>query len=115
MSKNGDEENGERRKGISFKLPWGGIELRGYDVVTVLLCCGLGAFGYKQYDMDVRAQTHYEETKKSHQDHQEALQEMIYVLTLSVDQREKLNLQMPNSLKVRIVKQEKERRRLERE
>lgn len=95
---NSDEEPCSRRKEISIKMPFGQLNIRGYDlavVATIVLCCLFGGMFYLSAKEHAVLAKNQEETLK-------ALIDISYILYLDPEERRALKLQMPESLRRRI-------------
>jgi hypothetical protein len=104
-----NETNGGRRREIALSLGPLKVTLRGYDVLLTLICCGLVGLGTLIYYNDKAGAKEMEAFHTQHhiiieaQKRQEdAFREMTYVISLPQDKRDKLNLEMPDSLRKRI-------------
>lgn len=92
-----------RRRGLKIKLPGGTeVEVRGYDIINILLVAAVAGIGtYLWVGKDEHKQI------MQHQVIQEQmLAEMIYVLSLPQEQRDKLNISMPQSLREKLRRRE---------
>lgn len=78
------------------------MTLRGYDVLLTLICCALAGIGVFIY-LTGQAVADEHKTIVAHQTKQEEIMsEMIYVLTLNPEKREKLQLDMPDTLRKKV-------------
>lgn len=96
-----EEQNGRRR---SLKLKAFGIELevRGYDIVIVTLAGGVIGLCSFLYTGVSASQGEHKEIINHQVKQEEALNVMIYVLSLPQDKREALQLDMPAGLRSRV-------------
>ena len=85
-----------RRRSIRIKLPMGAeIEIRGYDILMILVAVAAGLGTYFLYT-----------SQEEHQHLQESFAEMVYVLSITQEERMKLNLAMPATLKQKLRSKE---------
>jgi hypothetical protein len=89
------EPKSNRRRSIRIKLPWGELEIRGYDFLMVILVASLPFGAYFLYELKT-------ENDRAHREIVEGLTEQTYVLSLPQDKRDALNIAMPASLKKKI-------------
>lgn len=91
-----------RLAGGGVKIGWMGFRLegRGRAVVGVVLSVlVVGAIGVGLYVHDARSEAAMKERSHEHTQLEERLNEVVYVLTLSQQERERLNLAIPDSLR----------------
>lgn len=91
-----------RLAGGGVKIGWMGFRLegRGRAVVGVVLAgVVIAAFTAGLYAHDKRSDDSAQARAHEHVQIEERLNEVVYVLTLSQDQRERLNLAVPESLR----------------
>lgn len=94
--------NGRRRE-LKVSLPGGiSFSLRGFDVVLMIVAATMPLMAYFMWEMK-------ENGNAEHAQIAEAIEVQSYILTLSQEKREALNLAMPESIRKRTVE---ERRRL---
>lgn len=99
-----EHQSDDRRKdGVTITLPWGmDIKIRGLSVISSLTFAAVCVIAYLLWDH--RQQTSQEEIEmvSAMKNLTKSQLEMNYILTLNADQRQKLDLQMPDSLRERI-------------
>ena len=101
MKENSDKDYGRRTEdSISWKSPFGWIQVTGKTAVIVTL---LGVLGYIAYRHDERSAEQAAATVG-------AIQEMAFVLTLSEPERKALQLTMPPTMRERLLKRQRELR-----
>lgn len=90
----------DKRKSVEIPVPWSSklLRIRNYDICVVVLVSGAAITGYFLHGMDGK-QTKIVETQQTII---ESLNEATYVLTLTPAEREKLDLQMPGSLRKKL-------------
>lgn len=96
----------DRLSGGGVKIGWMGFRLEGKGravVGVVLSAVIIGALLGGLYAHDKRTDDSGQQRAHEHVQIEERLNEVIYVLTLSQDQRERLNLSMPESLRRKQV------------
>lgn len=96
------EEYETRVAGGGVKIGWMGFKLegRGRAVVGVVLSAVVvGAIGVGLYVHDARSEAGSNQRSHEHMQLEERLNEVVYVLTLSQQDRERLNLAVPESLR----------------
>ncbi len=112
-----DHENG-RRQTIRIPVPWGSgyIEIRGISVITSLtftVVCMIGVMLYaheniRDKDEDALVMR-MDQLSARQQETTEAQRELNYIMTLTPEQRARLNLEMPDSLRKRMRSRDFER------
>lgn len=86
-----------RRRSIKIPVPWSRdpIEIRGYDMIILLVAAAIPFTAYFLYEIKTNGDA-------AHNQILDALAVQTYVLSLSQDKREALNISMPESLRRRI-------------
>jgi len=91
---------------VEVTTPAGSFRARGTDIVALLTLVTIGCGGFILFDAskEIRAQqmrieSYMADGNKTQQRVVETQEEMNYILTLTPQQRERLNLQMPESLR----------------
>lgn len=93
----------EKRKETEISGPFGlKIKFRGYDLVTVITVVSLALIAYFLVDHKSVSATNQEKVVEQLSKQEEALVTMIYVLTLPQEARDKLKLDMPESLRKKL-------------
>jgi Na+/melibiose symporter-like transporter len=85
----------DRRKSFTLKTPFGTLDVRGYDIMvifTIMLGCCMAIFIW--FNTKEHAAIFGELMKQT-----SAIEEQTYVLTLTPEQRNKLDIEMPESLR----------------
>lgn len=101
-----------RISGGGVKIGWMGfrIEGKGRAVVGVVLAAiVVGALGVGLYVHDARSEASSKERSREHVQLEDRLNEVVYVLTLSQEQRERLNLAIPDSLRRKQLQRDQPR------
>ena len=100
--------NGDKRHTITIPTPWGKVEIRGISSVLSIILALLSVMVYGGWDhiQDTQArrgvaQAEHKSITGEVQQVEERLTEVIYVLSLSQEERTKLKLEMPDSLRRR--------------
>lgn len=94
---------GNQRRELILKLPGGAqLTVRGYDILVVLLAIAVGVFGYMMIENKANAASEHNQIISSMKEQKEALGEMVFILSLSQEQREKLRIEMPISLRRKL-------------
>lgn len=97
--------NGKRRT-LKVKAFGVEVEIRGYDIVILLVLVGVVALIVSNYYIkDSFANEHrliVENQKLNFQKNEEQLSEIVYLLSLSEKEKIQLRLKVPNSLKEKI-------------
>lgn len=91
-----------RVAGGGVKIGWMGFRLEGGGravVGVVLSALVVGAIGVGLYVHDARSEAASYQRSHEHMQLEERLNEVVYVLTLSQQERERLNLAVPESLR----------------
>lgn len=86
-----------RRRSIKIPIPWSSnpIEIRGYDFILIFLVAVIPFGAYFLFEMKTKGE-------EAHLQIFQALEVQTYVLSLSQDKRDKLNISMPQSLRKRL-------------
>lgn len=93
----------ELKRTVAIAGPFGiRIEFRGVQIIAVLVLCGMAAIGtatwtFAEASKDRDTQMIDRQTKV-----ETAILEMTYVLTLSQEERQALQLDMPDSLRAKV-------------
>ena len=106
-----DEQNNVPE--LCASTPWFKFRARGYDVLVTLVAILCGVTAYMVYTngqssvaaiavLNSDTQHQHLEIERRLDAEVQAQHEMTYIMTLSQDQREHLNLSMPNSLRERL-------------
>ena len=86
------KNNEDKRRDITIKLPGGAsIQIRGYDIVIVVLVAAVAALVVLTID-----------GRDSHSRIENGIAEMIYVLSLTQEDRIALKMEMPASLRDKL-------------
>lgn len=93
------ENGGTKRREITFSLGPLKMTLRGYDVLLSLLFAGVVGLGVYVFKTNETFATEHKDIVESNGRQEQAFAEMVYILQLDAEERKKLNLQMPESLK----------------
>jgi len=110
MIKRTEEDQEERRGGVELSLPWGAsIKIRGISMLLTLVLVAVVAVGVISYFHERETLSFEDGIRQILMDmnkQQKAMTdreaEMNYILTLPADKREKLNLEMPDSLRNKL-------------
>src|SRR3990167_4767327 len=104
-----DSSNSERRAVLKIPTPWGPVEVRGISTIMSLVLAAVVLIGYMLYDHDkdtvVRrsvAGTEHKQIIEQSKAVESAIIDLTYVFTLSPEERGKLKLDMPDSLRKRL-------------
>lgn len=91
------EELQQSSRRRSIKLRWGDkeLEIRGYDILILILVACVPFASYFLYELKTNGEA-------SHNQILQALEVQTYVLSLSQDRRDALNISMPKSLREKI-------------
>jgi len=101
MNENGSNE--EKRKVTEISGPFGfKIKFRGYDFVTIINIITLALICYMIIDHKVISADNQIKVIEALSKQEESMMAMIYVISLSQDKREKLKLEMPDSLRKKM-------------
>ncbi len=101
-----DDEQDKQGDGVSIKGPGGwGITAHGAQTILALLVIVLIFLGYLHHQQESIVLS---DASAQHQRIEDKFNEVIYVLSLSQADREKLNLNMPQSLRTKTHRLRKE-------
>lgn len=91
------EQQSSRRRSIKIPVPWSRdpIEIRGYDLIILLVAAAIPFTAYFLHEIKTNGDA-------AHNQILDALAVQTYVLSLSQDKREALNISMPESLRKRL-------------
>ena len=106
------DDNGTPSKRRAIRLKFGNIEveIRGYDILLILITLAIGGLGFAAWEQREGRQTAVSRISIEHtamiesmRRQEEALAELVYVGSLSAEQRALLKIGMPPSLRKKIV------------
>lgn len=101
MNENGSNE--EKRKVTEVSGPFGlKIKFRGYDLVTIITIVALAFVVYILIDHKSLSSENQAKVVEKLTNQEEAMAAMIYILSLPQDKRDKLKLEMPDSLRKKM-------------
>lgn len=95
-----DKEN--KRREITLSLGPLKLVLRGYDVLITLVLCLICVSAVYAYSHIEASAAEHKEIVIEQRKQNEQLTEMVFILSLSQDKREKLGLEMPASLRRKL-------------
>jgi hypothetical protein len=98
------------RREFKINLPGGiSFSFRGFDVVLMIVAGTMPLMAYFMYDIKTNSHIEHKLLAASIEKQTEAIEAQTYILTLSPEKRDALNLSMPESVRRRTIE---ERRRL---
>lgn len=78
------------------------IRARGYDLIVILMAFGVAGIAYLLWEHKVDAKAAQAEVTHAVQEVASSQTELSYLMTLTPDERSKLKLEMPESLRKRV-------------
>lgn len=106
MPENQEEESVEISTGV------GKVRARGPAVyLVILIICAAAAGAWMLRDHDLRASERSDKIVDQQQKLEEGIHELTWVLTLTEEERKRLQLQMPPSMRKKLLDQERDERR----
>ena len=87
---------------VEVKTPAGSIRARGTDLIAIISAIAVGLMVYMQWEHRIEAKAAQTEVVNAMQQVADSQSELSYLISLTPDERTKLNLDMPESLRKKI-------------